>query len=278
MRSFLLLFLLILGSYINCHALIGIGYSYKNVLFWRFWEMKEGQLVPEMLVYNTGDTAISFTMRKTYVEGGCTPSGTTKEEYARRDAEYAKDTIVNTTVIPPHQYGIFVVSRGQYGNDYNGAFVNGRWAGISGKMQEPSKEIIARYPYKYYSYEGEYGTPGWGLTCTDQIFTKRGEKGHLAIYFDFNDPKKWQSFAGISDVSATIGGGLDDAAITLNGQMHTIKDAQKNNRFAANMGSTQTYRMDVSFTVAENGEFPNLDMHYFFANGNAGIEMPIFVQ
>ncbi len=278
MRRIILLLLVIFGSYAHSHALIGIGYSYKNVRFWRFWENKEGQLVPEILVYNTGDTAISFTMRKTYVEGGCSPSKTTKEEYAGRDAQYGKDTIVETSVIPPHQYGLFVVSKGQYGDGYNGAFVNGRPAGIAGAMAEPGKEVIAKYRYKYYSYEGEDATSCFGLICTGQIFTRRGETGHLMLYFNFNDPQKWPFFAGINDVCAIIGGGVDDATIAFNGQSHVITAIQKAGRFAVNMGKTQPYVMDVSFTVAQNGEFPDLNICYFFQNGSGGPTLPVFVQ
>src|SRR5437868_3602472 len=53
MRPAFLLLLLVLMSYMDSHAIIGIGYSHKKVLFWRFWEAKEGTAVPEILVYNT---------------------------------------------------------------------------------------------------------------------------------------------------------------------------------------------------------------------------------
>ena len=278
MRCPILLLLLIFCACVHSYALIGIGISYKNVLFWRFWEIKDGKPVPEMIVYNTGDTAISFTMRKTYVEAGCTPSGTSKEEYEKRSAAYAKDTVVKTTKILPHQYAVFMVERGQHGEGYNGAFVNGKYAGIVSGMQDPTKELAGRYEFKYYSYEGMYGTPGWGLIATNSLFTKRGEEGMMYVYYCFWDKDKWQFFSGISDMSATINGGLDGAALDMGKNFCLLNTSKRTQRFAVNMDKTQPYKMRISFKIADNSEFPSMDMQYFFQNGNAGIELPIFVQ
>jgi len=269
--------LIILGVCAHSYALIGIGISYKKVLFWRFWEIKDGKPVPEMIVYNTSDTAIAFTMRKTYVDGGCTGPYPTKEEYEKKEAAYAKDTIVKTTKILPHQYAVFMVERGQRGEGYNGAFVNGKYAGIVSGMQDPTKELAGRYEFKYYSYEGMYGTPGWGLIATNSLFTKRGEGGSMYVYYDFSDKDRWQFFNGISDMSATINGGLDGAALDM-GKTCLLNSSKRSQRFAVNMDKTQPYKMRISFKIADNSEFPSMDMHYFFQNGNAGIEMPIFVQ
>jgi hypothetical protein len=272
MRSFFLILLFILGLFFNSQAIIGIGYGYKNVLFWRFWEIKDGQPVPEILVYNTGDTAIAFTLRKIFVVDMVIDSSHRKW-YEDESARYAKDTIIKTVVIPPASFEVFVISNGFTDYQWDGAFINGKYAGIAThKMSEPDKAVMGKYDYRYYSYEGLYATPFFGLICKKELFTRRGETEKLMVFCGE------RFFDGINEMSLEINDGVDAAFINFQQNSYSLNSSNRKARFAVNKSTPKPYTMNISVKAASNEASPGLDMHTYFQNGSQGIGLPVFVQ
>ena len=176
--------------------------------------MKDGKPVPEILVYNTGYVAVTFTLRKTFVVDMMIDSSN-REWYENESASCARDTIIKTAVIPPASYEVFVISNGATDYKWDGAFINGKYAGIAAhQMREPDKTILDKYKYKYYSYEGLYATPFFGLICKNELYTRRGETDNLFLFFNFEDKEHFPFFSGIKcDMSAEIIKGVDMAFI-----------------------------------------------------------------
>ena len=280
MRSFLWLLLMVLGACSNCGAIIGIGYTSKDVLFWRFWEIKDGKPVPEILVFNNRDSAVSFTIRKVFVEDRMIDSARRKR-YEEESARYAQDTVIKTVTIPPHQSGVFVLRNGAHDGWYDGAYIDGKFSGIAGhELRKPDVPSSGQYEFKYYSWEGMYATPCFGMICTNKLFVQRGEKENFVLLFDFRDSNKdrWQSFKGINDISAKIIAGLDEVAIGFGGYAYGIDSRNKVVRFPANIRKDKAYKMDISCSIAQSSDFPLLDVTTFIENGSHGFALPIFVQ
>ena len=264
MKRLLLCFLLLFAFYFDCKAVIGIGYSYKNVIFWRFWEIKDGVQVPEILVYNTGDAAVAFTMRKVFVADMKIDSSRRKW-YEDESARYASDTIVKTAMIPPRQFGVFVIGRETIKGGYDGAFINGRSAGIAGhKMQEITTLPGDKTLYKYYSYEGLYATPFFCLIAKNQLFTKRGETENLMLYFDFLNKDRWSFFEGINDIEVDIPEGVDQASVELEQKSYTVNMNNPKTRFSVNMRKEHAYNMNVACKIAKDSGYPAFDFGAFF--------------
>ena len=240
--------------------------------------MKCGVQVPEILVYNTGDTAVAFTLRKVFVVDMEIDSSR-KKWYEDQSARYAGDTIVKTAMIPAHQFGVFIIGMEKIKGGYDGAFINGRSAGIADhKLQAIPTLPDDENKYKYYSYEGLYATPFFCLIGKNQLFTKRGETENLRLYFDFQDKERTRFFAGINDVAIDIPEGIDKASVELEQTDHVADKDNPKTRFTVNMRKEHAYNMNIACKIAKDSGNPTFDLRAFFTNGSSGIRLPIFAE
>jgi hypothetical protein len=277
LRSFLL------GLFFACFAvrsfgLIGIGYSHRNVRFWRFWDMKDGGGTPHILVYNTGDSAVTFTMHSVYVEDEVRADTARLRRIRELQAECAKDTLVSSSVVPPHSYRVFVIHDPVQRTGYQGAFINGQFAGMAGKLGAVAPSVVAELPYRYLSYESQYGTPAYGLIATNDLVLKKGQHTHFRILYDFADKQRWQFFTGINKISVDMSKGVDAVTMMLDHVEYEIRNDKGPKTFSVDMRTGRSYTSDIDVSMANNDVFPTVDLSYYFANGNAGNELPIFAE
>lgn len=278
MKAFVLCCVLVLGNCFTSLAVIGVGYNYKDMLFWRFWEIKEGVLVPEIMVYNNSDSSVAFVIRKVYVEDRFIDSSSRKwfEEQSMR---YAQDTIVKTAIIPAHQYGVYVLGHEKIRGGFDGAFINGKNAGIvSHEMRKPEGIPLEHKLYRYYSYEGMYGTPGHALICKNQLTTRHGDAEKLHLFFDFSEKMRPQFFSGIRELSCDLTSGIAAATVQFEAQTFVLDQNNKNVKFVANMVNDHAYNMDVSCTLTKDADLPSFDMRAYFSNGSGGVRLPFFAE
>lgn len=268
MRTFIL-FLLAVLLCARSLAIIGIGYSDKRALFWRFWEVKDGVPVPEILVYNTSDSSISFTETSAYVVDMRIDSARRKayEEQVRR---YMQDTLVQTAIIPAHQYGIYVIHDGHIPGAMQAAYVNGRNAGIAHKLPSIPRWVAETYPCKYYSTEGLYATP-IGFIGKNHLVTRRGRSDDLILVLDITQGGYWQFTGAIND-------GISEADIRFHDIIYHMDRDNRKTTIPVTKNSAKYLELNVSITPERNATIPEFDFHRYFQNGNGGADLPVFVE
>jgi len=248
---------------------VGIGYSSKKAVIWRYWEIYHGKPIPKMLVYNTTDTPIKFFLRKTLQDDY---PAMYRVKILQQLYGIENDTIVMPVTIQPHEYGIWEEVVNAKSGFYDAANIDGQYCGI---MPDMGQLPELKYQYRYYSPECLNG----GNVCLvgkDKLFSIRGEEDRMVLYFDcaHKDSREKErrinaDIRGINSMTMSLGGGVG----------HVLSASDPKTDFAVNVAGVTTFTIEVAYTVSNGSEQPCVSMYEALANGSkAGVMLPVLAR
>jgi hypothetical protein len=259
-----ILLLLVLLTHAASATIIPVGFGSKKVNIWRYWEINNEQ-IPEakMLVYNKTDSAIRFCMIR-----------------------QRNDTIVKTVTILPHEYGIYAIESvpaDSKDGSFDELFINGLRIGMSGVMRELK---LTKFEHRYYSKEGAQGT-GLCMVGKDELFSKRGRKEKMTLYFDctpfkhdvnnmqlvplINSGFKSMTLFGEDGVAYAIAPDTSKAGMR-------VDKAKTKTGVPVAIRDIDSYQLEVEYTIAKNEVWPDFNIRVLFANNNIGEAIPIIAK
>ncbi len=248
---------------------VGIGYSSKKAVIWRYWEIYHGKPMPKILVCNTTDTPIKFFLRKTLQDDY---PAMYRVKILQQIYGIENDTIVMPAIIQPHGYGIYDEVVNAKSGFYDAANIDGQYCGI---MPDMGQLPELKYKYRYYSPECLNG----GNVCLvgkDELFSVRGAEDRMTLYFDcaHKDPREKErritaDIRGINSMSMSVDGGAG----------HGLSASDPKTEFAVNVAGVTAYTIEVTYTVSNGSEWPYVSMYEALANGSkAGVVLPVLVR
>ena len=272
MKRFLsLIFLLCLLQH-SYATLIAVGYGSKNILIWRFWEIgKDGQPKPKMLVYNVSNHAATFFLCAAGINN---KMDSLRRAYFYKAAHVNNDTVIKPVIIQPHEYIISDIIALKNSSIYYCAFVDDEYYGMDDDMLPIPFTV---FKHKYYSREGIGGSQPW-ITGKDKLFSRRGKKDKMTLYFDYSSIKK-DPYLKYRKIQIThVGGICKGFAQTEQGDAYAFDTSCKDMDLHVNVEQKQIFEVTVNFTVTKKDEMPVGEMREVFAGGSAGVLMPVFAQ
>lgn len=261
---------------------IPIGYFSDKVTIWRYWEINaDNKPEAKILVYNKTDAPITFYM---IIRGSKNTMANAEIKLLQKYTNWKCDTVVRPVTIQPHEYGVYerdyATTKSSLGW-YDILYVDNTRLG----MAEIGKMLLqTTFEHRYYSYEGLQGF-GYYLVGKDQLFSERGKKDKMTLYFDVNhntpEIHKIRLIPAKNEGLKTLtmhaeDGTAYDAETSMPNLQGDYVDFDKG--ILLDLQSKDHFKIEVDYRVAQNDKEPEFDLRTYFNYGSSGEVMPILVK
>lgn len=272
MKYLILYLFLLLCPCLSIARTIGVGYRSDKVTLWRFWEIGKRNIAePKILVYNKTDKPISFFLRKKRLDNDSISASDRKTLLK----VYGKDsdTMIRLVTIRPHEYSVYDMAADTSGRNYgfyDAVYIDGKYCGIKEDM---GALHVGEFEHRYYSTEGLSGSSEC-IIGKDELFSKRGKRGRMSLYFDCSRKERAQHELRFS---AGVKPGIQYLSMcTKNGNCHEINKPDDKILFSVNTDTISSFTIDVSYTLENSDNEPYFEFRTSFNRWSTVILMPVF--